>query len=366
MLQPLMEKDGELAPIYFHSKMLSDTEKNYPNIDRELLGVVHAMEKFSNFTPGHKTIIHTDHKPLLALFQKNIINAPPRLARLLLRVSLYDLEMVYKKGKEMYISDSLSCMPNHKADNGKTIPGLNVSIHEVYNSVDISKTYVLMIKEQTGHDHVLQQLINVIQLRWPEQKHNLDPEVTKYWNFHDEMSAYDGLVLKGYRFCIPTNLHNDILKLPHTPHMGISKALLCTRTSVYWSGVTKDIDRIVNECIQCQETQNVNKKEQMIPIDAPFPWHTLCIDNFKIDGMIFLLIVDKFSKFLIVRECSLDTSSTMDMLLDVFIQQGLPVKLISDRGSNFTSLEFTNFYSSLNINLTHTSTHHHSGHGQEE
>ena len=139
MLQPVMEKDGELTPIYFHSKMLSDTEKNYPNIDSELFGVVHAVEKFSNFTTGHKTIIHTDHKPLLALFQKNIVHAPPRLTRLLLRVSHYDLELAYKKGKEMYISDSLSCMPNHKVDNGKTIPGLNVSIHEVYNSVDISK-----------------------------------------------------------------------------------------------------------------------------------------------------------------------------------------------------------------------------------
>ena len=102
----------------------SDTEKNYPNIDRELLGVVHAVEKFSNFTTGFKSIIHTDHKPLLALFQKNIVKAPPRFARLLLRVSHYDLELVYKKGKEMYISDSLSHMPNHNVDIGKMIPGL--------------------------------------------------------------------------------------------------------------------------------------------------------------------------------------------------------------------------------------------------
>ena len=162
MLQPDNDKDGELTLIYFHSKMLSDTEKNYPNIDRELLGVVHAVEKFSNFTTGHKTIIHTDHRPLLALFQKNIMNASPRLVRLLLRVSHYNLELVYKKGKEMYISDPLSRMPNHKVDNGKMIPGLNVSIHEVYNNVDISKNYMLTIKEDTGDDHILQQLINVI------------------------------------------------------------------------------------------------------------------------------------------------------------------------------------------------------------
>ena len=284
----------------------------------------------------------------------------------LLRLSHYDLKLVCKKGKEMYISDALSCMPNHKVDNGKTITGLNVSIHEVYHSVDIRKNYMLTIKEHTGHDHVLQQLIRVIQQRWPEQRSSLDPEVIKYWNFHDNMSVYDGLALKGHRVCVPTNLHNDGLKLLHTPHMGVSKTLLCARTSVYWPSLNKDIEKMVNECIQCQETQNVNKKEPMIPIDAPFPWHMLCIDNFEIDGVTFLLIVDKFSKFLIVRECSLDTSSTIHMLLDVFIQQGLPLKMISDRGSNFTLVEFTSFCNSLDINLTHTSVYHHSGHGQAE
>ena len=164
------------------------------------------------------------------------------MARLLLRVSHYDLELVYKKGKEMYISDPLSCMPNHKVDNGKMIPGLNVSIHEVYNSVDISKNYMLTIKEYTAHAHILQQLINVIQHEWPEQRSNLDPKVIKYWNFHDKMFVYDGLVLKGHRVCVPTELHNDVLKLLHTPHMGISKTLLHAGTSVYWPGLNSDIE----------------------------------------------------------------------------------------------------------------------------
>ena len=141
--------------------------------------------------------------------------------------------IVYKKGKEKYIIDPLSYMPNHKVHNGKMIPGLNVSIHEVYNSVDISKNYKLTIKEHTGHEHILQQLINVIQHRWHEQRSNLDPEVIKYWNFHNEMSVYDGLVLKGHRFCVPAELHNDVLKLLLTPHMGIIKTLLHARTSVY-------------------------------------------------------------------------------------------------------------------------------------
>ena len=96
----------------------------------------------------------------------------------------------------MYISASLSCMPNHNVNNVKMIPGLNVSVHEVYNRVDVSKNYLLMIKEHTGHDHVLQQQINVNQEGWPEQNYNLDPEVTKYWIFCDEMSVYDWLVLK--------------------------------------------------------------------------------------------------------------------------------------------------------------------------
>ena len=50
----------------------------------ELLGVVAGVEKFHTFFYGRSTIILSDHKPLTSIVRKDLVNAPPRLQRLLL------------------------------------------------------------------------------------------------------------------------------------------------------------------------------------------------------------------------------------------------------------------------------------------
>ena len=51
-------------PIAFASKSLSDAEKRYANITRELLAAVFACERFHTYLLGREFIIESDHKPL--------------------------------------------------------------------------------------------------------------------------------------------------------------------------------------------------------------------------------------------------------------------------------------------------------------
>ena len=57
--------------IAYASKTLTDTETRYANIERELLGVVGGLEKFHYYTFGCPVMVLTDHKPLIAGFEKN-------------------------------------------------------------------------------------------------------------------------------------------------------------------------------------------------------------------------------------------------------------------------------------------------------
>ena len=75
-----------LRPVAYASNSLSEAEQNYANIERELLGVVFSLETFQHFTPGRKTNIITDHKPLTSLFSKCLANTSPRLARMMLHI----------------------------------------------------------------------------------------------------------------------------------------------------------------------------------------------------------------------------------------------------------------------------------------
>ena len=67
--------DGSERPVAHVSKTLSDTQRNYSQIQKEALAIVFALHKFHH---GRSFILVTDHKPLLALFGPR--KATPTLA----------------------------------------------------------------------------------------------------------------------------------------------------------------------------------------------------------------------------------------------------------------------------------------------
>ena len=69
-------QDGH--PITFVSQALTETQKHYSNIERELLAVVVVIaEKLHHFIFGCKFIVHTDHSPLVNIFQKCLNETSP-------------------------------------------------------------------------------------------------------------------------------------------------------------------------------------------------------------------------------------------------------------------------------------------------
>ena len=115
-------------PVAYSSKTLTDAEGRYANIERELLGVVARMEKFHTFCYGQSTIIMSDQKPLTSIVRKDLVNAPPRLQRLLLRLQKYNFEILYKPGKSMIFADHLSHNVHPEASKMPTIPDLNLEV----------------------------------------------------------------------------------------------------------------------------------------------------------------------------------------------------------------------------------------------
>ena len=77
-------------------------------MEKELLAIVFSCNKFHQYIYGKKVTVHSDHKPLEDICKKNINRAPKRLQRMLMCLLHYDVEVIYKKGTEMYISDHLS------------------------------------------------------------------------------------------------------------------------------------------------------------------------------------------------------------------------------------------------------------------
>ena len=91
---------------------MSDTEKQYAQIEKEALAVTWSCDKFSNYILGRHFDIETDHKPLVPLLStKNLDNLPPRVLRLQLRLARYNYDIQHAPRKLLYTADTLSRAP---------------------------------------------------------------------------------------------------------------------------------------------------------------------------------------------------------------------------------------------------------------
>lgn len=86
--------NGEIKPIAFFSRKLSDTQKQYSAYDRELLAIYAAVKYFRHLLEGRQIIVLTDHKPLTHAFRQKLDKASPRQARQLDR-AIYDRFKTY-------------------------------------------------------------------------------------------------------------------------------------------------------------------------------------------------------------------------------------------------------------------------------
>ena len=89
------------------------------------------------------------------------------------------------------------------------------------------------------------------------------------------------------------------------------------------------------------------------------------MDNFDFNGKHYLIVVDRFSKFVVKHSQDLTSRTTINMLLDIFIEHGFPATIRCDPGCNFVSSVFVEFCKKLNISVTLSSGYHHSSNPAE-
>ena len=59
-------------PIQYASRALTDTEKRYSEIEKEMLSIVFGLTRFHTYTYGSKVTVYNDQKPLAAVLKKPV------------------------------------------------------------------------------------------------------------------------------------------------------------------------------------------------------------------------------------------------------------------------------------------------------
>ena len=355
------------------SRALTNIESRYSNIKRECLAVVFGMEKFEHYLYGRKVIAETDHSPLEQIFRKNIAEAPARLQRLLLRCMKFDITVKYKAGKSIPVADALSrvcCkagadinkagadLNKAGADLNKAGADVNKEIHFITKSCPID---IKSIWEATMQDQDLNKLKDVIFKGWPEYRKQCPQELWDYWTFRCDLVIENGLILKGDRIIIPEAFRGQVLESIHTCHQGETKCQLLARESVFWPGITNDIKHLVKDCDICNKYQAEQSKLPAMQPDLPTrPWEKLGTDIFQFKENKYLMIVDYYSRFPVIR---LLGDITADIIYNHFTtilaEYGLPSIIIADFGTQYISAKFKDSCTRNGITLTFSSPYHH-------
>ena len=143
--------------------------------------------------------------------------------------------------------------------------------------------------------------------------------------------------------------------------------MLKARDSVFWPGISNDIQETVEECGICQASSRAAKPVGNVSDMSPHAWHTLGTDLFYWNKMDYLVIGDYFSKYLIVRR--LPNSSTHVVIKElglVFTELGRLFILRSDNGPCYSSREFHNFLCFYQVDHITSSPHYPQSNGFAE
>ena len=258
-------QDGQ--PVMYISRTLTETEQRYSNIERELLAVVFALERLDHYTAGYRVKVETDHQPLTSIWKKPISSTSARIQRLLLRLLQYDIDIHYLPGKSNVIADALSRVspvPRKAVD----IKAINcIAENELSVNIPASKTKVEEFQDSTCRDITLQELAKIVHKGWPKEQKDCPEILHPYWTFRECISLENGLLFKDDRLIIPEAERDQILEL-HYGHYGITRTQDRAKESVFWLGITRDIESKVKDCTICQENAPSQTK------DYAAPWST--------------------------------------------------------------------------------------------
>ena len=356
----------EEQPIYYASRALTSAEKNYQNLEREAQAAVWGMEKFHYFLYGRKFILQTDQKPLVSIFRKHMIDVSPRIQRITIRAWQYDFVPQHIPGRINVIADSLSRVtPLEFQDSNAEKDILAVNFLQ-YSSIEERERDEML--QETNKDEELQSLKQYISTGWPAKRSQIPVSLHPYWNFRDELTVESGILMKNSKILIPETLKQKYLKQIHQGHQGIEACRSRAREFVFWVNINSDLKEMVEKCDICQSQQNSTASVQKYVSEVPpHPWHTLGSDLFYFQRIDFLVVVDYFSKYLIVRKLPSSTSSAVIKELGmIFSEFGNPLVFRSDNGPCYSSQEFKFFMQNWLVEHRTSSPHYPQSNGLAE
>lgn len=320
------QKDNLFRPVCYFSKRTTESESKFHSYELEMLAIVNALNRFRVYLHGIKFKIVTDCNSVKMALNKKEINT--RINRWALVLQNFNYELEHRDGNKMKHVDALSRSHNILVLEGNTFEQ-SLSLKQTQDTEIIKIRNILENRE-----HPLYELRNGLVYRKSKDK---------------------------ILFYVPSCMEYQMMHMYHNEmgHMGVDKTCELILRSYWFPKIRIKVKIHIDNCLRCIEyNPNFGTREGFlnnIP-KGNTPFETIHVDHYgplqksKYGYKHIFLIVDGFTKFVKLYPCKTTQSQeSIKHLQAYFKNYSKPVRLISDRGSCFTSIKFKEFLSELNI-----------------
>ena len=190
----------------------------------------------------------------------------------------------------------------------------------------------------------------------------------KIWcRFKDELTKFEDVIIKNGAIIIPECLCQSLLAEAHSTHQGIVRTKQYLQNSVYWSGMSSEIEEMCKDCRICRQ---LLPQEQftLFPVERPEgPRTQFGIDIFSFEIDHYLTIQEYYTKWPEVHKLKETTArAVIACLKDCLSRFGNPQKFVSDNGPQFSSFEFCEILEKNNVEHVRCAPLHAQSNGQIE
>jgi RNase H-like domain found in reverse transcriptase/Reverse transcriptase (RNA-dependent DNA polymerase)/Integrase zinc binding domain len=361
---------GELHPVSYASRKLTDAETRYNVSQQECLAIVWSIRIFRPFLYGREFKVIVDHCALCWLRSNSDVTG--RLARWAILLQDYQFQICHKSGKLHMAPDCLSRYP---------IDGIKVNDEDIVDDSRIMALHLTDISRLQSEDQSLRELIDAMKdpdnatasIRRKTRSYVLAQDILYKKQFSHGNDSRVLVVPESLKYEILYSLHDDPFG---GGHLGYARTYGKIRDRYFWEGMAKEIEAYCQSCPDCQSRKRPTQRPAglLCPIPVGKPFSRLGIDllgpmrKTPAGNTFIVCCTDYATKWAITKSLPSGGASDVAQFIveDVICQHSCPKEILSDRGQVFRSNLVMEILRGLGTRPTFTTSYHPSCNGLTE
>jgi len=300
-----------------------------------------------------------DHKPVVQFLLKRTPSiTTPRILRGLLILGSYAMTPQYRPGRVNCDADCLSRLPaGGNESDSSFLPGISLVLW--LGARDDPMVAALAapsdlpfdaatVARLTPTDAELGPVLSWTLQGWPRE----DPGGihSHYFCRKEAITTMSGCLLWGERVILPQAMRKEALSLLHQSHAGVSRTRALATLYVWYPGISKEIELIVQQCAVCQELRPCSLDSPPRSWPSQRVWGRLHVDFASFEGKDLAVLVDATSGWVdaawVTGPTALAAISLLRASCSVF---GLPDAVVTDNGPAFRWAEWKAYLQTLGL-----------------